>query len=81
MSYGSDAGPSMMTDPVSPLAYCDEKCEWYQLVPYCSAFHRYVLVPPGRIGHSVMPLTPSLMLFLYCRIPCQCSAVLSRGLA
>jgi len=46
--------------PTTPLPYCAEKWEWYQLEPYWVARNLYVKVPPlGGMGHSVTPLAPS----------------------
>jgi hypothetical protein len=43
----------------------------YQEVPYCVATKLYFLEPPGGMGHSVTPGTPSLTLFSCNLIPCQ----------
>jgi hypothetical protein len=49
----------------------------HQVVPYCVARNEYCLLDPGGMGHSVTPPTPSLMLLLSCRMPCQWTSVLS----
>ena len=42
----------MIKVPTTPSAYCEDQCEWYQLVPNCVHLKRYCRVLPGAIGHS-----------------------------
>lgn len=52
-------------------SHCAEWCEWYHVVPCWVAMKVYVFKSPGAIGHSVIPLVPSMMLALGSDIPCQ----------